>query len=229
MAKIIYKDVLKKEIKNIKESKQKLIHLATILKSLKGIKSNTEKNTDINQLIKYIENRIDYINKRTNNIDKIVIEKDEYKIQLENVEKIKNDMEQGLLVIVVEPLEFIKALSLYISSVDISLNYNNIMSYIRELNNYFIENNLSVISQQYLIKYFINLLEKIDNKFSKEENRKYEVRELIRYLSNFKYNDIKTDELSFQSIEFDTLDSYLRSNIKLSKVPSKLDIYSDSE
>ena len=229
MAKIIYKDDLKKEIKNIKESKQKLIHLATILKSLKGIKSNTEKNTDINQLIKYIENRIDYINKRTNNIDKIVIEKDEYKIQLENVEKIKNDMEQGLLVIVVEPLEFIKALSLYISSVDISLNYNNIMSYIRELNNYFIENNLSVISQQYLIKYFINLLEKIDNKFSKEENRKYEVRELIRYLSNFKYNDIKTDELSFQSIEFDTLDSYLRSNIKLSKVPSKLDIYSDSE
>ena len=138
MSKIIYKDAIRKEIKNFKESKQKLEYLVSILHSLKGIKSNIERNTDINQLIKYIENRIEYINKKTSNTEKIKIENEEYKIEQEKVENIKNNMKEGHLVIVTEPLEYINALSLYISCVDISSNYNNIVSYIRELNNYFI-------------------------------------------------------------------------------------------
>ena len=228
MSRIIYKDVIRKEIKNFKESKQKLEYLVSILRSLKGIKSNIERNTDINQLIKYIENRIEYINKKTSNTEKIKIDKEEYKITIENVEIIKNNMKQGHLVIVTEPLEYINALSLYISSIDISSNYNNIVSYIRELNNYFIENNLSVISQQYYIKYLINLVEKQKYK-SVDDTRKYDILELVRYLQNFKYNDIKVDDISFQSINFEDLDSLLKSNIKLSKIAVKVDVYDDSE
>ena len=229
MGKIIYKDVIKKEIKNFKESKEKLVYLIGILSSLNDIKSNIERNTDINQLIKYIENRIEYINKNTDDIEELKYKKNQYKIVIEDVEKIKENMQQGLLVIVTEPLEYINALSDYISSVDISSNYNNIMSYIRELNNYFVENNLSVITQQYYIKYLINLLEKVSNRTPKDDTKKYDVLDIIRNLNNFKYNDIKIEEVTFQSINFDKLDSLLKQNIKLQKVSVKFDVYDESE
>ncbi len=224
---------------------EKIEYLVNELDFLKKIKSKTRKDIKLEKKIEYLEHRVFRLKKENSKpvkeINKeqqiklirkvkIVPKEEKNDLKKEDILYLKEEMEMGSPIIVKNPFEYIEAFSLYIESVDIHLNYNNIEYYIQELKEYFSDNNTSIIAQKYFIKFLADRLKKIKPKIPKEETTNREdLKKVIEYLEKYEYEKISISNVKIKYINPDILENELVKIKSFSKLQKTYDIYCEEE
>ncbi len=234
--------VVRTELSIFSSLDDKIDYLKEILSNLKKLKSKTKKDIKLEKEIKYLDSKI-YRLKKVSSKPEICDEKQNIKVVKkrhilkefdeeidEDIEYLKDEMIKGSPIIVRDPLQHIEALSLYIQSVDVHLNYNNIKYYIEELKEYFNNNNTSVISQKYHIKYLIDRLKKIKPTISKEENiNREDLKKVIEYLEDYEFEKLTVANVNISYIDPVILEQSLRKVRIFSKLQKSLGIYDNED
>lgn len=239
-----FKEDIKIELSIFSTLEEKINYLINLQDDLKLLRINTKKNIKLEKEIEYLSSKIYRLKKAFNKPEtqevkeqhvKIIREKNTLKnIELEkeetDIEELKSKMEMGAYVIVKDPFEYIEALTLYIQNIDVHLNYNNINYYIDELREYFNNNNTSIITQRYFIRYLVDRLKKIKPRIPKEETvNREDLKKVIDYLEDYEYEKITISNVSITYINPLVLEQNLRKIKLISKLQKTLEINDDEE
>ena len=239
-----FKNDIRTELTIFSTLEEKIEYLINIQSDLKKLRSNSKKDIKLEKEIEYLNSKIYRLKKVASKPEtleikepvkivkkvKHVLKDTEDKLDEESIEELKEKMKMGASVIAKEPFEYIEALSLYIQSIDVPLNYNNIKYYIEELKDYFNNNNTSIIAQRYYIKYLIDRLKKIKPRIPKEEvNNREELKKVIDYLENYEYEKLTIVNVNITYVNPNLLEQSLIKVKVLSKLQKTLEIYDDEE